>query len=577
MSLSNLTQPLSKFIAMTVVLLVTASSVVAQDDEPQHWQGILDVGAAKLTLNFEITKDGDNYSGTIFSVEQGNAAIPISSMTIEGNKVVVEANSVMAVFEGTLNDERNLATGKWTQRGTEYELEIRKMEAPPAEHIETWKGTLEMGVKLELGLKVYKDNDGTLTATLDSYSQGALGIPVRFERDGNTYKMAHRRMKMRYVATLNDDEDKLVGTFKQAGVEVPLEFEKAELDYKPSVNRPQHPKEPFPYDVTDVSYENSEDSVTLAGTLTVPKGDGPFPVAIMISGSGPQDRDESLLGHKPFLVIADHLTRSGIAVLRFDDRGVAGSTGDFSKATSADFAKDVGAGIDFLKTNPKIDSGKIGLVGHSEGGLIAPIVAAERDDVAFIVLMAGPGVDGARILESQSSAMLEASGESEAMIQANRQIFAVALEVVRSGDQVTAEAIESACRAELEKIEDEKIRETMETNLAALGPMLVSPWMQYFIKYDPAVSLKKVECPVLALNGEKDLQVLVDLNLDAIEKALTDGGNESFSIVRFPNMNHLFQETEGPGLPANYGSIEETFSPKALNAISEWIQKNTQR
>jgi hypothetical protein len=224
---------------------------------------------------------------------------------------------------------------------------------PVPKHIETWKGTLDLGIKLELGLKVYVDTDGKLSANLAIYTQQVLGNPVDFQRDGDKYKFSSKAMGLSYDAKLNANKSMLNGTFKQGALTTDLVFEKADLNYDVKQNRPQTPTAPFPYESTEVTFENKKDSILLAGTLTTPKGNGPFPTAILISGSGPQDRDEEFLGHKTFLVIADHLTRQGIAVLRFDDRGVGASKGEFASATSEDFADDVRSGIEFLKRNTK--------------------------------------------------------------------------------------------------------------------------------------------------------------------------------------------------------------------------------
>ncbi|MFK8115015.1 MAG: alpha/beta hydrolase family protein [Rubripirellula sp.] len=453
---------------------------------------------------------------------------------------------------------------------TPFALAQKEKPAAVAKHIETWKGTLDLGAKLKLGLKVYRENDGALSAKLDVYTQQALGIPVEFKRDGDKYKLSSKALGLEYEGKLNADKSRLNGVFKQGALQADLEFEKANLNYKPKLNRPQMPTKPYPYDSSEITFENKRDALTLAGTLTTPNGDGPFPAALLITGSGPQNRDEALLGHRPFLVIADHLTRQGIAVLRFDDRGVGGSNGDFSSATSEDFAEDVRAGIEYLKRHPKIDSAKIGLIGHSEGGLIAPMVAAQRSDVAFIVLMAGPGVVGAKIIESQQAAMVKASGAAPAVVAANQQIMAAVLDLFKAEEDVTAIAINAACKAVVENIKDEKLRKQLDV---PLGPMFSTPWMQFFIRHDPSTDLQRVKCPVLAINGMKDLQVLADLNLNAIEQALKAGGNEDFKIVRLPDQNHLFQETGGLGTAGDYAKIEQTFSPKTLAVISKWIAR----
>ncbi len=446
-------------------------------------------------------------------------------------------------------------------------------------HIESWLGTLDAGsMKLEMGLQIYEAEDGTLSAKLDSYSQNVTGMEVEFKRKGNKYKIQQDRLKVKCDLELNEAKDKLIGIFNQGGAKLPLELAKVELgEEPPEANRPQHPKEPFPYDEADVTYENTQDSVTLAGTLTTPKGDGPFPAVIMISGSGPQDRNETIFAHKPFMVIADHLTRKGIAVLRFDDRGIGKSTGSFGTATSEDFARDVEAGIDFLKTNSKIDAKKIGLAGHSEGGVIAPMVAVERPDVAFIVLLAGTGVDGETIVASQSRAMTEIMGVGGEFLDHQDKLMKALCAQIKSNtsNNNSKEELAKTGAGYIATVENEAMQTQLNAVNDALSGQFSSPWFGFFVKHDPAPVLQKVKCPVLAMNGEKDLQVLVDLNLNAIEKALKAGGNSDFEISRLANLNHLFQETEGAGMPTEYGTLEETFSPKALKVMSAWVVEHT--
>lgn len=443
--------------------------------------------------------------------------------------------------------------------------------------VEFWKGTLEYeGTDLEMGLKVFRMPDGSLTAKFSSYSQGATDLPVEFEKNGNDYKMKLRAAQLEYSGTVDDSKKQLLGTISQRGREDELNFTMADFDGAPKFYRPQTPKAPVPYDSEDVTYKNDAQSVKLAGTLTLPRGKGPFPVAITISGSGGADRDESHFGHKPFLVIADHLARKGVAVLRFDDRGIGESTGDRSGATSADFATDVEAGIEFLKKHPNVDVSKIGLIGHSEGGLIAPMIAAKRDDVHFIVLLAGTGVSGGAILKSQSTAMMEANGEPEEKLDANEEAHDAMLSAVAKHTNASDQQIEEAGRSLLQSIEDEAAKELMEPSVKQLVSILQSPWVQYFVKHDPAKTLVEVNCHVLAMNGEKDLQVLCDLNLKPIEKALRQGSPASFKIVRLADTNHMFQETDGSGSPDDYGKIEQTISPKTLSVMSRWIKNVNQ-
>lgn len=444
----------------------------------------------------------------------------------------------------------------------------------PRELIEFWKGTIdEGGEKMEMGLKVFRKTNGSLTAKFSSYSQGATDIPVQFEKYNDTYTFEIPLAKFVYSGTLNESKDKITGKITQRGNVTELNFTKTDLDGAPKFNRPQNPKEPVPYESEEVRYKNSQQNTELAGTLTMPRGDGPFPVAITISGSGPADRNESHSDHKPFLIIADHLARRGIAVLRYDDRGVGESKGEHSGATSADLATDVEAGIDFLKTHPNIDADRIGLIGHSEGGLIAPMVAAQRTDVNFIVLLAGTGVNGGEILKSQSTAMMEADGKSAEALDANRKAHDAVFSILENNPEATPGEIEAAGKAFVDSIDDETARELAEPMVEHLVGLMNSRWVSFFVKHDPAKTLAKVKCHVLAINGEKDLQVVCDLNLKPIEKALRAGSPESFKVVRLSNVNHMFQETDGSGSPDDYGKIEQTFSPKALRVVSSWIRK----
>lgn len=574
--------PLIKFCGRTALTfglaLTLISTLNAQEKSTQYWQGTLDVGGAKLTLNVEIKGEETGPSAIVYAVEQGNAEIPASKVEMSGEKIMLELDSIQASFEGTLDESGDVCQGAWSQGGAKLDLELRRVKSfkeETSELIEYWRGTLD-GTDLEMGLKVFQMEDGSLTAKLDSYAQGVTDLPVEFERDGNDYQVSFPGANLEFSGTLDPTTEKISGTLTQHGNETALEFAKANFDEIPTYKRPQTPQAPLPYDSEEVSFENSGDAIRLAGTLTLPPGDGPFPVAITISGSGASDRDESNFEHKPFLIIADHLARQGIAVLRYDDRGVGESTGKYTGATSADLATDVEAGIDFLKKHPKIDASRIGLIGHSEGGLIAPMVAAKRDDVHFIVLLAGTGVDGGVILKSQSTAMLEADGESEEMLDANRKVHEAILSLIKNDPDVTHEELETASNLLIDSCEDEDTRKLMEPMAKQLVAMLNSRWVGYFVRHDPVETLNQVKCHVLAMNGEKDLQVLCDLNLIPIENALREGSPASFEIVRLPNTNHMFQETDGSGSPSEYGTIEETFSPKALKRISDWLKKVAQ-
>lgn len=438
-----------------------------------------------------------------------------------------------------------------------------------------WLGSMQVtpAVSLRLGVHVTKKPDGVLSATLDSLDQGARGIPLDeiVFQDGKV-NFGAKALKASYEG--KHQGDTITGTWTQAGSAFPLTLKWQEKP--PPTARPQEPKRPYPYREEEVTIENASAKLKLAGTLTLPKGDGPFAAVVLISGSGPQDRDESLLGHKPFLVLADHLTRRGIAVLRCDDRGVGKSTGDHATATSADFATDVEACVAYLKTRKEIDSKKIGLIGHSEGGLIAPMVAARSSDVAFLVLLAGPGVLGEELLYKQGQLVLASTGADEMTLKAARELQGSMFRAVRETNNADElrQRLDEIVKAALAKSTEaeQKEFEKMKPAVAAQQTMLLSPWFRYFLTYDPAPTLAKVKCPVLAINGEKDVQVSPRENLEGIEKALKAGGNSDVTVQELKHLNHLFQTCKS-GAVSEYGTIDETFAPSALELISEWIVK----
>ena len=441
-----------------------------------------------------------------------------------------------------------------------------------------WEGTLDVGAaKLRLVLKVSKAADGALTAKADSPDQGASDLPVDVVTfKDNVLHFEMKRLQASYDGKYNPSNSEFTGEFKQGGAAFPLNLKRAAKSA--ASNRPQEPKKPYPYDEEEVSYENKRDGVKLAGTLTLPRSKGPFPSVLLITGSGAQNRNEELLGHKPFLVLSDYLTRQGIAVLRVDDRGVGGSTGSVSNSTSENFAADVLAGIEFLKSRKEINAKQIGLIGHSEGGIIAPMVAAKSSDIAFIVLMAGPGLTGEEILYLQGALIAKAGGADADTLAKQRagqeRVFAI---LKREKDNTAAEKL---LREDFDKQmaamseEDRKKAGDVEKVFQSQTKQVLNPWFRYFLTYDPRPALKKVTCPVLALNGENDLQVPVNENLREIEAALKAGGNKDVTIVRLPKLNHLFQTSE-TGSPNEYSKIEETIAPVALKTMGDWILKHT--
>jgi len=439
-----------------------------------------------------------------------------------------------------------------------------------------WQGVIKVGaIELRVVLNVTAKDDGGLLATLDSPDQGAKGIPVdEVSLKDKDVKLELKTIKASFEGKLSDDGKEAAGTWKQGGTDFPLTFKR--LDKAPDYARPQDPKKPYPYAEEEVTFENKPADVKFTGTLTLPKGKGPFPAAVLITGSGAHDRNESLLGHRPFLVLADHLTRNGVAVLRYDDRGVGGSTGDKKAVTSADLADDVLAAVALLKGRPEIDSKKIGLIGHSEGGIIGPMAAAKSGDVAFVVMLAGPGLPGEEILYRQGELIARAMGADDQKVARQRSIQEKMFAVLKKekDDKAAREQIDAAIQEETAKLSDDEKKEAEKQKgvVEAQMKMVVTPWFRFFLAYDPAPTLKKVKCPVLALDGERDLQVPAKPDLDGIEKALKEGGNKDVTVKELPKLNHLFQTCE-TGAPTEYGKIEETFAPAALEEISGWINK----
>lgn len=438
---------------------------------------------------------------------------------------------------------------------TPRETEVPTPAPPAAEALEPavatdsarFRGTIELpGAALEFFV------------VLDPSGESLISIPAQGLRDGVLSEVESTPLRAAFLlagagarveANLAPGGASSKCTFSQRGLEFTCALEPMDEDayvLAQTMRRPQTPAAPFPYAVEEVAFENRAGGVHLEGTLTIPPGEGPHPAALLISGSGPQDRDETIMGHKPFWVLADHLSRQGIAVLRVDDRGVGGSTGSVSESTGADFAQDAAAALAMLRKHPRIDADRVGVIGHSEGGVVGPRVASVDAKVAFVVMMAGTGVPGDQVVRKQAVELVRASGASEAQV-----------ETVRVQQDATIDAILAA-----------KSVEDAQAAVPASAGASISPWFMDFVRYDPAPALRAVRCPVLVLQGDLDLQVLPDQNLPAIRSALED--NDRVSVVQFPGLNHLFQ-TAKTGLPAEYASIEQTLAPEVLATMSDWL------
>jgi pimeloyl-ACP methyl ester carboxylesterase len=429
-----------------------------------------------------------------------------------------------------------------------------------------WSGALTIGGRPVRLIFHVKGAPGTWTATLDSPDQGATGVPVVSinETPGGEVTFNVAIAHAAYTGRLSPLGSILQGQWTQGASSLPLTLVHNAPDaVKPK--RPQAPVKPYPYLEEEVAYDNLVGHSHLTGTLTLPRGHGPFPVALMITGSGLQDRDETVFGHHPFLIWADYLTRRGIAVLRVDDRMMGGSTGDVTNATSADFATDVEAGVAYLKSRPDIDRRRIGLIGHSEGGVIAPMVAERDPGIAFIVLLAGSGEDGETLMLHQRRLIETALGlPSAAVDQSNANMRAIEDAVKDAPDQATADARLLAAWRSIITAQGGPAGTLMPAELRAV----TQPWFRYFLSYDPRPTLARVRCPVLAVDGSRDLQVPAAENLAGIKEALKN--NPDVTAVELPGLNHMLQ-TATTGLVREYGSIEETVSPLALTTVGDWV------
>ncbi len=439
-----------------------------------------------------------------------------------------------------------------------------------------WNGALKIqGIQLRVVFNVSKSSDG-FNSTMDSPDQNAKDFPVNkttFENSKIKFEITNPRIE--YSGEFKNDE--IIGIFRQNGQEYPMNLSRKAIKEQ-ILKRPQEPLKLYPYYSEEVIFHNESAHIDLSGTLTLPQKEGDFPVVILISGSGAQNRNEEVFGHKPFLVISDYLTRNGIGVFRYDDRGIGRSKGNFKTSTSADFGTDVESAIAYLKTRKEINKDKIGLIGHSEGGLIAPMVASKSKDVAFIVLLAAPGIQGDQILLLQQKLMGKASGTGSKTLEKNEWINRKAYDIViksTNPEQLNIDLTHYIKSTLKDNPKYQNRKEMSDDEFVKLEvSKITTPWMEYFIKYSPCPALEKVKCPVLALNGRKDLQVPADENINAIKRILTQAGNKKVTTKILSNLNHLFQECK-TGSPDEYATIEQTFSPIALTEILKWIQTQT--
>lgn len=555
-----------------LVLASSVSGLAAAQSVTGDWEGLLDAGAAQFHLVLHLAQSsGGGLQGSVDSIDQpGGNGIAVTTVTFRDSTLKFNCSSITAGFEGKLKPDGASIEGTWTQLKP-YRIIWTRAAVNPApvtvsDLVGAWHGDLRMGLaSIALVVRLMPVSGG-LRAAMDSPDRDAAGVPARSAKlDNGFLTIDWKSLGAVLRGRLNADRSALEGTFSQRGVERQLTLKRVRDESELVRRRPQTPAKPYPYREERVSYPTDGGRVDIGGTLTIPEGAGPFPAAVLIAGSGPNDRDESIAGHKLFLVLADYLTRRGIAVLRFDKRGVGESTGDFADAITLDFAADAATAVSYLTFRKEVDGRRIGLIGHSEGGMIAPMVAANNHKIAFIVLLAGPGVSGPELAAEQAwSAVLVGGGNEAAATEAANQARTIVAAINR------AQGHPSKLKSELQQ---ELGADFSDSALNTLLAKFDDPWIRSLLAIDPADALRKVTCPVLALNGSKDTQVPAGPNLKAIGDALLAGGNRVWKTAQLPGLNHLFQ-TAPTGAPEEYGRIEETFSPIALDAISSWILEN---
>jgi Dienelactone hydrolase and related enzymes len=444
-----------------------------------------------------------------------------------------------------------------------------------------WEGKLNIGVPIRVVFHINKSDDNSYKATMDSPDQGVKGIPCSNVIVKNDSLIIESKALSGTYSGKFLNQNTLNGVFLQRGISFPLELKHVTEVSK--LNRPQTPQPPFGYNIDSVEYDNADKTVHLGATLTYPKTKGPFPVAVLITGSGQQDRDETLFEHKPFAVIADYLTSRGIAVLRVDDRMRGKSKGDVVNATSLDFTNDVLTSIHYLLTRKEIDKNKIGVIGHSEGGLIAPIVYTKFPKLAFIISLAGSGVSGNEILLLQQTEPVKKimnAAPFNAFYSLTQQTLHTIHDYAKENDSIIIKRIKKVF-ADWKASYPDSVLIPLNSKFAtpemyAKSPKIVlelTPWFKYFIATEPGEFWSEVKCPVLLLNGEKDDQVYAIQNTGAIQNALAKANNKKVTVKILPGLNHLFQHCK-KCTDDEYGELEETFSPEVLELMNNWLQKN---
>ncbi len=571
MLINHMKKCLQQPMLLLSMLLSMTPSAMANINPLGSWHGEISVSGNKVPLFFHISIDKSNkFIATMDSPAQGAKDIPIKEVIVSERSIKLNIAVANAIFEGQFENDSTKIQGFWQQGGQSFPLVLKQKTE---DIIGLWKGKLQ-GNPVEFSLDISMNKNNKAVAYL-SPNGGISKVEVtNLVNKPSKLSFEVPAEGVKYSGNVNNKNKMIEGVFSQGNRDFPLIFSKDDNAKQVKLNRPQHPIKPYLYNAEDVIFDNNKANIKLAGTLTTPRGEGPFPGIVLVSGSGPQDRDQTFMGHKTFLVLADHLTKSGIAVLRFDDRGYAKSTGNFSSATSLDFASDAQAAVEFLVKHSRIDASNIGLIGHSEGGLIAPIVASQSDDIAFIALMAGPGISGNDIAIEQIKTILSVNGLSEKAAKAGSNITSQLNEaIITHKDLNNYEALLKETYANAWSL----LAKPIQTELKQVGggsisnariKSLSSAWNQYFLIHQPEMYLSKLSIPVMAIHGNKDKQMIAAVNLRAIEAALNP--SPKHLVIEMDGLNHLFQ-TANTGLMSEYSKITETIAPQVLEEISTWI------
>jgi pimeloyl-ACP methyl ester carboxylesterase len=543
------------------------------------WSGVLQVGETELQLVLHLLKDPQGeWHAKLDSLNQAVYGIDASKVTREENSLRLEIASVGAKFQGKIQPDQRTIRGLWEQGGTGLPLKFEKRAIGAASRSAasaiskaegTWQGAIEVtNMRMRLQMRVGHDDKGKLLASIDSLDQGIQGIPAsKITEKNGELSFEIPAFQAEYRGTLSASKNELAGEWTQNDSVEKLDFRRS--DEPLELRRPQNPAKPYPYAVEEVSFSAGDGKATLAGTLTMPQGAGPFAAAVLI-GEGPADRDATIAGHKPFLVLADLLTRKGIVVLRYDKRGTAQSTGNSELTTMGDLASDAGAALTYLKVRKEVDGKHVGIIGLGEGGILAAQIAARSTDLDWLVLLAAPATSGEQTLLRQSELIARTGGLPEEQIAQSQQFDRTAYAAVR--EEKDASALEARLNALIEK---SGLSASMPpAALQAQIHLMTTPWFRQYLDFNPEPVLQAIKCPVLALNGDRDLQVDADETVPLLRQAYEKSGNPDFTVMEIQGVNHLFQKAQS-GSPALYGAIEETMSPEVQNAISGWVAKHS--